>query len=206
MVYSQQGHVLRWGWLCMPPRGLKRDYSGISKACKPICIRTMARAGLKTFTKAVICLWHHYPPRPAQLGIYDQNTLWGYFCSLSLLNLLHSTLFIHRFQSYKTLPHPFRCQSQVRVVFYDSNSLAINQKFKHPSWVPLICSSGSQNPGKLDHQFIIKEHSTGTARGKTCKRQDLRVQSFHALSEPTTLSKSCSPNPVLLGFHESFIT
>lgn len=43
------------------------------------CITLDAQKQGTALTKEIIGLGHNYPPIPAQLGIYDQITLWGYF-------------------------------------------------------------------------------------------------------------------------------
>ena len=67
---------------------------------------------------------------------------------------------------------------------------AVDQKCPRPSWVQLICSSGSQNSEEL--RFIMKERDSGTARWE--RRAQGRcgdgVATFHALSTCITPPKS----------------
>ena len=106
----------RWQWgvlglrdglvqVCCRGLWLQRacHYPDSSKVCYPRCLRTTSRAHVRsklTFAKDAVGKGRDYPPRPAQLGIYDKTILCGYFwplpCSpLSLFGLLQRPFSIH---------------------------------------------------------------------------------------------------------------
>ena len=101
-----------------------------------------------------------------------------------------------RVRSHKTAPIPhFWCWSQIQVVTWASDQLAINERFPRSSpqvWqFARVAQSTQKTIYLLDYGFIIKGYNPGTARKKRCIVQGM----WKGAVPPSPLLGRCATLP-----------